>query len=446
MEQHSGQFKDVSFDKVANNALFRDEVLQARASSQLGEISLAQPLSTTVIATVAFLITVALILFILFGRVTGKTRVTGITVPSNGSLTVAATGSGVLMKAFVTEGQEVDGGQALFEISTERQSTDGEISALIAKQLVIQRETLQTERAHRAAELTERNQILDNTAANVASEQTQLEDEIKLVRLRHELAKRNIAKFETLEASGFVSDAQTQQKYDQLLELEVRLSVLNRSLIQIKSKLLSISAERKQLSRSLADELARLQRAEARLDQEEAENSLRSTLLILAPRSGTVATISQLPGQTVRAGQQLATILPRGRDADKLEVHLYAPSRSIGFVSPGQVTLIRYHAFPYQKFGLHRGTVVDISRTPFAPSELPHAMASTILSNAAVSLPGFNSQEALFRIKVRVAQQEILAEGTTYRLKPGMTVEADIQEDSRNIWEWIAAPLLALRH
>ncbi len=149
----------------------------------------------------------------------------------------------------------------------------------------------------------------------------------------------------------------------------------------------------------------------------------------------------------------LATLIPGKKDgasdsADSglLEAHLYAPSRSAGFVAIGQQVLIRYQAYPYQKFGLHLGTVIDISKTPFAPSELPASLASTILSNAQQNIQGFNSNEALYRIKVRLDTQTIAAYGQLQNLKPGMTLEADVLQDKRRIWEWIAEPVLAVAH
>jgi multidrug efflux pump subunit AcrA (membrane-fusion protein) len=137
----------------------------------------------------------------------------------------------------------------------------------------------------------------------------------------------------------------------------------------------------------------------------------------------------------------------RGKEnqaTNQLEAHLYAPSRTAGFVAKGQQVLIRYQAYPYQKFGLQQGTVIDISKTPFAPNELPPNLASTILSNAQQSILGFNSNEALYRIKVRLDKQTINAYGQMQSLKPGMTLEADVLQDKRRIWEWVMEPVLAV--
>jgi membrane fusion protein len=66
------------------------------------------------------------------------------------------------------------------------------------------------------------------------------------------------------------------------------------------------------------------------------------------------------------------------------------------------------------------------------------------LSNAQQNIQGFNSNEALYRIKVTLEKQSIDAYGQPQSLKPGMTLEADILQDRRKIWEWIIEPVLAV--
>lgn len=82
-------------------------------------------------------------------------------------------------------------------------------------------------------------------------------------------------------------------------------------------------------------------------------------------------------------------------------------------------------------------TVVDVSRTPFAPAELPPHLASTILSNAQQTINGFNSSEVLYRIKVKLKEQSIEAYRQKQTIKPGMTLEADVLQGKRKIWEWV---------
>ncbi|MEB0233304.1 HlyD family secretion protein, partial [Undibacterium sp. 10I3] len=92
---------------------------------------------------------------------------------------------------------------------------------------------------------------------------------------------------------------------------------------------------------------------------------------IFNARSWSILSARQQPSSSKLAKTTDTLDTTKTTDAAQLEVHLYAPSRTAGFVANGQQVLIRYQAYPYQKFGLQKGTVTDISDTPFAPNELP---------------------------------------------------------------------------
>ncbi|AIY39624.1 HlyD family secretion protein [Collimonas arenae] len=432
-------------------SLFRPQVLTAYSSQWVGSIRLAQPLSAWAITFMALVVGATLVAYASFGSITKKARVAGITVPTCGSLTINAPNVGVLIHTHVTEGQRVVAGQTLFELSTERQGNQGEITALISQQLAARQQSLETEQRLRATQYLEKKQAIIQHLNNLAAEAGQLEQEIALAQRRHDLGQSSLSKYEALQASGYVSPAQTQQKQEDLIDLAARVSSLNRNKLQLQANRQSLQADLAVLANNLATDNAQLQGNEASLQQEMAENHSRKGSLIVAAQAGIVTTITYQPGQAVSAGQVLATMIPAsGTDTatacNSLEVHLYTPSRNAGFVIPGQQVLIRFSAYPYQKFGLQQGRVIDVSKTPFAPNELPPNLASTILSNAQQTIQGFNSNEALYRIKVRLDKQSIEAYGQAQYLKPGMTLEADVMQDRRKIWEWIVEPILAVTH
>jgi hypothetical protein len=121
-----------------------------------------------------------------------------------------------------------------------------------------------------------------------------------------------------------------------------------------------------------------------------------------------------------------------------VEAQLYAPSRTVGFVQTGQVVYLRYAAYPYQKFGLHTGHVTSVSDTPFAANELPPNLAQQLMAQV-------GSTEALYRIRVRLDDQTIQNQGQILALKAGLTLEADVLQERRKVWEWVLEPLLTAR-
>jgi membrane fusion protein len=137
--------------------LFRSEVTAAQSQQWMGAIRLAQPLSAWLIAVVAAVVTLALIVYITLGSITKKARITGLTLPSSGSVSVIAPNTGVIQKTLVSEGQSVRAGQVLFELSTEHHGDQGEITALISQQLTARQHSLEAEQRQRTAQVKEKN-------------------------------------------------------------------------------------------------------------------------------------------------------------------------------------------------------------------------------------------------------------------------------------------------
>ena len=149
-----------------------------------------------------------------------------------------------------------------------------------------------------------------------------------------------------------------------------------------------------------------------------------------APVGGVVATQVVKAGQAVQAGQPLMSLLP---GKGELEAELLVPSRAIGFIAPGDGVLLRYQAFPYQKFGHHQGRVASISRSALSSGEL-----GALVGNA-------QQGEPFYRVTVALAGQAVTAYGKPEPLKPGMLLEADILGEKRRLIEWVFEPLYSLK-
>ncbi len=135
------------------------------------------------------------------------------------------------------------------------------------------------------------------------------------------------------------------------------------------------------------------------------DNEARREFVVRAPQDGVVTAITATPGQTVGANQALASLLPAGAE---LEAEIYAPSRSVGFVKPGMQVLLRFQAYPYQKFGQYAATVRDVASTSLRPEELA-------LPGAAGGANG----EPVYRIRVKLAKQSVQAYGKRLAIEVG---------------------------
>lgn len=128
-------------------------------------------------------------------------------------------------------------------------------------------------------------------------------------------------------------------------------------------------------------------------------------------------------------GKPLLSIVPAGA---KMQAYLYAPSRAIGFVKPGDKVQMRYQAYPYQKFGQAQGKVTHVAKVALSGNEL------TGLAQQA------NGGEPLYRITVDLSAQTVKAYGRQQALQAGMLLEADILQEQRRLYEWVLEPLYTL--
>lgn len=408
--------------------LFRAEVLQARRTSWLGPISLAQPLALRVLAGLAVLAAVVIVVFLLTATYTRRSHVHGLLVPVDGMATVLAPATGILARLDLQEGSRVEAGQTVAVVTVPRATlVEGDTQTALAARMQRRRESLDS--AYRAQEalLDAQHASLSIQLASAKRELVQVEQEIALRRQQAALASDTLERLERLHGSRFASDQQVSQQRATALDTLSQVQALERQSLASSRQIAQLEQALRELPGQRESTRAGLQRELALLEQEQLETLARGELAITAPVDGVIATPVFKPGQAVQAGQPLLSILPGNGE---LEAELYVPSRAIGFIEPGDRVLLRYQAYPYQKFGHHEGRVARISRSTLdvAPGTGQGA-----------------ANEPLYRINVALERQTITAYGKAEPLKPGMVLDAHVLGETRTLIEWVLEPLYSLK-
>jgi membrane fusion protein len=418
--------------------LFRTEVTQSKQASWMGPIHLAHHPRFSVVAGMALLLAGALLAYGAWGQVARKVRIPGVLMPQWGTVELSSAVSGVLLEQRVKEGDWVEQGQVLFIVNTDKISVEGSTASLLASHLAQRRSTLLAERGSRVAQNHQREAHLADRIRSLTLEAAQAAQEHALAKRRVELAQKTFVRFEQMAAQGFVSDIQAQGKQEELIDLQSRLENTLRSGSVLAREQNLAQADLAHLQRQLAIDLLQIDRSLASLAQETAEIQSRKTSSVLAPQTGQVSTVHLSLGAMAQNGQTIASMVPLASpSAHTLVAALFAPTRTAGFIQPGQEVWLRLAAYPYQKFGLARGRVLKVSGTPIAPQDLPHGQGTALMAST-------QSNEPLYRIHVELASQHVMAFGEARPLRPGMTLEADVIHDLRGIWEWVFEPLLAI--
>ena len=408
---------------------FRAEVREERARAALGTIVLIRPPSLVALTVAAASVTAMVLAYLSFAEYAKKASLAGALVPASGAIRVAAPHPGLVRERRVREGDRVSAGQSLLRLVDARSTVDdGPVGAAMLGHAQRRLLGMRSQREETAAASAGERRALVERIVGIDAEAAQLDQEIATLAAREHLARESLQRYEALAHRGFVSAAQRQQREEEALEQRARRHAVERTRLAMARERASLQAAIAEAGTRARVQLAALDAQLAQLAQEQVERRAQADAEVVAPAAGTVAALLAEPGQLVGPGATLLTLLP---DGSPLEAHLYAPSRAIGFIRAGQEVLLRYPAFPYQKFGSHRARVVSVSRSALAPAELGY-------------VPRDGMREPLYRIKVALARQTVAAYGREEPLQAGMEVEADVLLDRRRLIEWVFEPLLSL--
>jgi membrane fusion protein len=329
--------------------------------------------------------------------------------------------SGVVLERRVAEGQAVQAGDVLFVLALERQQLNASALQRVQQSLEERRRSLEASARQQQALSTAQQSALDRRLQALQGELAQLDAESALQQQRLTLARQALARLESLQRDQFISSAQVQAKSEELLGVQAAAQALGRQRAGLEREREELLGQRRALPLQAEGATGSIERELAVLSREAAEVDADRQVLVRAPQAGTVSALLAEPGQSVSPSSALASLVPAGA---ALQAHLYAPSSAIGFVRAGQAVRMRFEAFPYQKFGLVEGRVLEVSRTPLAASEV-----------AASALAPAGGGQPLFRITVALTASQL-------PLVAGMRLSADVLLERRRLVEWLFEPLL----
>jgi membrane fusion protein len=411
------------------DSLFRQEALDAQKHRLMGTVTLYSPPWRWLMIAVVVALTLAVLALLIFGSYTKRERVVGQLVPAGGLLSVVPPTAGTVSRTLVHEGEAVTRDTSLMEISSEVLTELGATRQAVSQQLDFQRARLQSDLTNHARTSDEERRGLQMRSDMLRSQVTQLDLQKDQRPRQIDLARRQLEKMQAMREKGYASNSQVEQQESAVLDAQARLQDTQRQRLDVEQQLTQINQQLRQLPLNTERQRHEVERQLADVQRSLVENESRRAIVLRAPQDGVVAALLVKPGQMVSGQQSVISILPKG---SQLEAQLMVPSRAIGFVQVGGRVVLRYQAYPYQKFGQQYGHISEISRTALSPQEV-----------GALTGQG-NVQEQHYRVVVKLDQQDIAAYGRAEPLKPGMAIEADILLDKRRLYEWALEPLFAI--
>ncbi|WP_024906019.1 HlyD family secretion protein [Robbsia andropogonis] len=407
--------------------LFRETALEFRQRTLPGTVLLSQDLPRWAL-TIAFLgFALAICAFLAFGDYTRRVRVSGQVQLTQKVAHVYASVDGTVVKRLVTEGQLVEKGTPLYVIDSDRRSASiGQTQEAISTSLNERRDEMSSEKTRRSRILVEERQALDDKVSDLKAELRQIQAQAGALHELVEANEQNLIRYRKLAAEGYFPLAQLQQKIQDNLDVKAKLAGVERDMAATLSGLQQSQSAQRSFPLQAQNELSGYDQKLADLNAQLADNEGRREIIVYSQIRGRVTAALYDPGQSVTSATLLVSVVPY--DAQCV-VDLYVPSRAAGLISIGSAVLLRYDAFPYEKFGQYGGHVIEIAHTALPPMLFQQDSSS---------------KEELYRVRARLDEQTVKAYGQSVNLEDGMKVDADILLETRKIYEWVLEPLYAI--
>ncbi len=406
------------------NDLFRQQVIDKQKSSQFGSVMIINPLSFKVLALLSSLIVLTLLSFVVWGEYTRKQAVSGLLSPDSGLITLYAARSGTVSKCHVKQEQLVTHATDLLLISTHNNfSSSGDLQDQLLQKIALEKNLLRS--SYKKTVDLSKQQIssiqhkieMFNRQRVKSSRQLVLENEI-LDSINSEMKRT-----ELLVQKNLISRSSFDVKRQAVLKQKAKIIDLNNSIEQLANQLIQLPTDISILELQREQQLYDFNREINNIEKNEINLLAEQNYIVRTEVNSIVTHVLVKQGQFINAGQPLLTLRPERSD---LNAELYIPSHSIGLIKTGQSVMLRYDAFPYERYGTFKGELQNISQSVVAPNQLRNSLT-------------YN--EPVYQATVKLDQQFVSAYGQQIKLTPEMTLTADIQLDTVPLYRLLLEPI-----
>jgi membrane fusion protein len=419
--------------------LFREEAVAAKRNACFGRVQITQSLPANLVIVAGVLLLAMSIAFAVLGHYTRRVNATGLILPRDGLLNLSSTVAGIVATSAAVEGQKVKKGQLLFVIDREANSVTGPTVRRAIESLTHQKALLQQQRDLLKVMARAEKEALQ---ARIVNEEAQHVELAQQIAGNEEPLRRMKAKSDQLAEAArnhIISDSAFQSGNSVYLEFLGRQQAAKLNYLQTESRLIQAKATLAALDDKTQHSVDEIGKNILTVEQQIAENEAKQSIYVLAPADGIVTALRVHVGQGVDPNTTLVTVLP---SSGTMEADLFVDSSAIGFLRVGAPVLLRYAAFPFQKFGLYKGTVTEVTLAPISQDTSQPGGPSS----PAEDMRSASEKGSLYRLVVTPELPYVLAEGKQQKLEAGMQVKASIALDRRHLYEWMFEPLYQVQH
>lgn len=414
---------------IVRKGLFRRQAIGFQQTGIQGPVLMApKPIYTLVTAFLVIWL-IATCVFLVTANYARKATVLGWLEPDKGVLRVYSPNKrGNVIKVHVSPGSLVKKGDPLISLDfgtpvNGSESLEQALKATLIKAQLRINETVARTLVLQQQELAHIEQQLLAAREDLASFHTVLQiSHSQLV-----IAQNAFNTIKGLHTSGNTTQTEVNQTQLRVLSSQQKLQETERNIANKELEITHLVQQQHTLPINHENQKAALHSQLSDIEKQLIRLEGEHQLTLYASTDAIVAAIQAKTGQIAEPALPLMTLVPKEYT---IEANMMVPVSAAGFLSNGQEVALRYDAFPYQKFGLHTGSISHISHAVILPGELNQAPIQI--------------NEPAYLVKAKLNQETVLAFGNEVALKSGMTFSADVSLDERTLVEWLFEPLLSL--
>jgi len=346
----------------------------------------------------------------------------------------------------VSVGDEVNKGDILVKLDREKlqlqlQQQKAQLNSLQERLSRVKRVYKQLQASLNTQELQKQSQIAEQEAKLIQI-QNRIENRQNLLPIeksRLTKAKKNLQRYRQLYEEGAVTkrelekkEAVYEQRKKQLQQLRADVEQSQLKLKQQRSSFKRIKGTGQEAvidtKRQLEDTKSQIANLEGQIAQKQGQiKSLQDQLqrrTIRSPHDGTIFKMPvSKPNEVLQAGQVVAKIAPQD---DSLVLRANLPARETGSLEKGMDVRIKFDAYPYQDYGVMKGTLQKIAPTS-QQQKTPKGRVST------------------FDVEIELAQKCIQTKHGCIELKPGDTAKAEVVVRKKRVIDYVIEPFKKLQ-
>jgi membrane fusion protein len=425
---------------ILQQRLFRPESLRARELAWQGRPALAVGLPAAFASFASIALAAAIAALITFGSYARRVDMEGTILPSVGLMVISSPSAGWIAALAVQEGEAVEKGALLYTLDLDTTTKDGRTQQQIINAQTAEREMLAQEVDRKTWMGEETRNQLRQKIGNLEVQIDQLSGQITMHQGFFKTINKEYNLFLALVEHRQASLNEMNSRQQAWMQSQSKLQDLESSKLRLIGELNNAQYQLATIPISTAGEIDAVKTRILDINEKLANTEARRSIEIRAPEAGVVTAIVGHPGQVVGAGAPMLKIVPKHAS---MHAELLAPSSAVGFIHHGDRVLLRYSAYPYQKFGEYWGTVVTVSDAALTPEEVQNLLtgAQPIKQSLPVGVSPTKQTGPFYRVIVKPDSQFVRVYGEERKLPVNMQVQAYALLDRRRLYQWILEPL-----